>query len=233
MTPYETYQHVLAAVALTAIAALIATLAAIKIGPYLAAAWDVLGRKRARHAVLLAALIATLYGGAKHVVGKITYPRTDPEIWYLMDNGSYVTNDAVHVAFNRNLIVPASAWFYLYGLEISYTNESDWAEYSFCAYSNTFTQISQPFDFDYPAATNFNWIAFTDWTPPPVTHTNGVAYVAWQIGRGRSIYELVPYRTGVYTNGVRVAPSPAVTNGPPIGFTLQLNPNTQNEETDE
>ena len=171
-----------------------------------------------------------LYGGSKC---KITYPRPDPETWYLMDNGSYVTNDAVHVAFTRNLIVPASASFYIYGLELSYTNESDWAEFSFCQFSNSFANVSVPFDMAYPAATNFNWIAFTDWTPPPVTHTNGVAYVVWQIGRGRGMNDLVPYRTGIYTNGVRVAPSAAITNGPAATLQLQLvsPPQTPEEET--
>lgn len=155
------------------------------------------------------------YGGGK-ITTSITYPRTDPEVWYLANNGSYVTNDAVHVAFTRNLVVPQTAWFYLYALDQAYTNQADWAEHSFCAYSNTFANMSVPFDFAYPAASNFNWMAFTDWTPPPVTHTNGVAFVAWQIGSGKSINEIVPYRTGVYTNAFRIAPSPAITNGIPL-----------------
>lgn len=230
MMTYEIYQGVVMAVAIAGAAGLALLLVGAALWPFLSQAWDMMGQKRIRRVFLLGVAMATLYGGAKHVVGKITYPRTDPEVWYLLDNGSYVTNDAVHVAFSRNLIVPASASFYLYGLELSYTNQADWAEHSFCAYSNTFARISQPFDLPHPAATNLNWIAFTDWTPPPVTHTNGVAYVAWQIGFDKSMNELVPYRTGVYTNGVRVAPSPAITNGPPVSFTLQLTPNTQDDE---
>ena len=158
-------------------------------------------------------VICLIYTGATKNEARINYPRTDPEVWYLMDNGSYVTNDAVHVAFTRNLIVPNTASFYIYGLELSYTNESDWAEHSFLAYEDTFGNMTVPFDMPFEAATNYNWMAFTDWTPPPVTHTNGVAYVAWQIGAGKSINDLVPYRTGIYTNSVRVAPSPAITNG--------------------
>ena len=166
-----------------------------------------------RIAFAVAVALATHYGGSK---GWIHYPQTDPEVWYLHDSGSYVTNNAVHLSFTRNLIVPATAMFYLYGLELSYTNQSDWADHSFCAYSNRFESMSVPFDFAYDAATNFNWIGFTDWTPPPVTHTNGVAFVAWQIGSGKSINEIVPYRTGVYTNAFRIAPSPAITNGIPL-----------------
>ena len=231
MNWYAIYQGVLQNVSVAGLVA-IATVAGVGIvAAYLSPVVKWMRRHRLDAALVAPFVVGlVLYGGAKHVVGKITYPRTDPEVWYLLDNGSYVTNDAVHVAFSRNLIVPASASFYLYGLELSYTNQADWAEHSFCAYSNTFAQISQPFDLPHPAATNFNWIAFTDWTPPPVTHTNGVAYVAWQIGVDKSMNELVPYRTGVYTNGVRVAPSPAITNGPPVGFTLQLTPNTQDDE---
>ena len=159
----------------------------------------------------------TTYAGAKHFMARITYPRTDPETWYLMDNGSYVTNNAVHVAFTRNLIVPDSAMFYLYGLESSYTNESDWTDHSFCAYSNSFAAITVPFDFAYTAASNFNWLAFTDWTPAPQTHTNGVAYVAWQIGADKPTNNVALIRTGVYVNALRLAPNPAITNGvPPV-----------------
>lgn len=163
---------------------------------------------------LVGVVLATLYGGSK---GRITFPRTDPETWYLMDSGSYVTNDAVHVAFTRNVIVPATATFELWGLELSYTNESDWAEHSFLAYSSAFAAMAVPFDFAYPAATNYNWIAFTGWTPPPVVHTNGVAFVAWQIGAAKPTNDLAMVRTGVYQGARKLAPNPAITNGIPLG----------------
>ena len=162
-------------------------------------------------------VLATLYGGSKNFHGRITYPRTDPEVWYLQDNGSYVTNDAVHVAFARNLIVPDSAMFYLYGLESTYTNETDWTDNSFCAYSNSFSNITVPFDFAYAAASNFNWLAFTDWAPSPQTHTNGVAYVTWLIGANKPTNDVALIRTGVYIDARRVAPDPAITNGVPLG----------------
>ena len=165
---------------------------------------------------LIGAVLATHFGGSKGFYGRVNYPRTDPEVWYVMDNGSYVTNDAVHVAIVRNLVVPSSANFFLYGLESAYTNDNAWAEHAFCAYSNTFDRMTVPFDFAFPAASNYNWIGFTDWVPPPVTHTNGVAYVGWQIGAGKAINELAPYKTGIYADGAKLAPSPAITNGPAI-----------------
>ena len=160
-------------------------------------------------------VLATLYGGSKGFYGNITYPRTDPEAWYLQDNGSYVTNDAVHVSFTRNLIVPSSAMFFLYGLESCYTNQSDWEVHSFCAYSNRFESMALPLDVPYQNATNFNWVGFTDWTPPPTVHTNGVAFVVWQIGSNKPTNDIAMVRTGVYLNALRLAPNPAITNGPP------------------
>ena len=175
-------------------------------------------------------VVGIIFYGSTKITTTITYPRTDPEVWYLQNNGSYVTNDAVHIAFTRNLIVPQTANFFIYGLDCSYTNQSDWADYSFMAYSNTFQNMSVPFDFVYQYASNFNWIAFTDWTPPPVTHTNGVAYVAWQIGTNKSINDIVPYRTGIYTNSVRLSPSHAITNGPNTTINLLSTPQQETQE---
>ncbi len=160
-------------------------------------------------------VLATLYGGSKGFVGRVTYPRTDPETWYLLDNGSYVTNDAVHVAFVKNLIVPNSANIFVEGLDHSYTNQGDWAEHSVLAYSNTLGNVSASFDVPWPAATNFNWIVYTDWAPGPTTHTNGVAYAMWQRSIDGSTNELATVKTGIYIDAMRVSPSPAITNGIP------------------
>lgn len=230
MTPYDTYQHVLEAVSVAALVAFLAALVTVKMWPYITAAWDKLGKERARKAFVFLATMATLTGGAKFISGKVTFPRTDPEMWYILDNGSYVTNDCVQLKFTRNLVVPASARFWLYALDRSYTNEADWAEHSFAVYSNQFANISATaaadFSVQYPNATNFNWIGFTDWTPGPVVHTNGVALVNW-----RSIHDttnaVAPYRTPIYFNWRRAAPSPAITNGPPTTATRA----TTTEET--
>jgi len=230
---YETYQLALTYVALCGVIGCGVVLFAISIWPFVSAAWDRMGAKRIRVLFLLSAIGFTFFGGAKHIIGTISYPRTDPEVWYLMDSGSYVTNDYVHVGFNRNLIVPATANFFVDGLSLEFTNQSDWATHSFNAYSNTFDNMSVPFDMAYPAATNYNWIAYTDWTPPPVVHTNGVAYVVWQIGVGKATNDLAMTRTGVYTNIlsnlIKVAPNPAITNGPSNVILMNLNQETNND----
>ena len=225
MTNFETYQTAVMVVAIAGAATLSLVLLAAAIWPYLAAAWDALGRKNARKAMLVMAALATLYGGAKHIVGRVTFPRTDPEVWYLLDSGSYTTNDAVHVSFNRNLILPSTANIYIEGLELSYTNENDWAEHSFLAYSNTMGNVTSPFDLPFANATNYNWIVYTDWTPPPTTHTNGVAYATWQRSIDGSTNVISTVKTGIYVDSLRVAPNPALTNSPPTsGATLLSTP---------
>ena len=164
-------------------------------------------------------VLAVLYGGAKNE-GRISYPRTDPETWYLLDNGSEVRPDELHIAFTRNPIVPASANFFVEGLDVAYTNQSDWAEYSFLAYSNTLGNIVSPFDFAYPAATGCNWIVYTDWTPPPTTHTNGVAYASWQRPIDGATNRLATVKTGIYIGPVRISPPPAMTNGIAVSIGL-------------
>lgn len=229
MNVYEIYQGVLTHVCLACFLAASIALLACALARFLSpiVAWM---RTHKVDALIVLPFVVCLvfYGGSKGT-GSINYPRTDPEVWYLMNNGSYVTNDAVHVAFSRNLIVPATAMFYLFGLELSYTNESDWAEHSFCAYSNSFAAITVPFDVAYPAATNFNWIGFTDWTPAPSTHTNGVAYVAWQIGVGKPTNDVALVRTGVYVDALRLAPNPAITNGIPLEAGLRSIMEVQDE----
>ena len=230
MMNYAIYQNVVMAIALCGFSALTLVLVAAAVWPYLAAAWDALGKMRARKAMLVMATLATLYGGAKHIIGKITFPRTDPETWYLIDNGSYVTNDAVHLAFTRNLILPNSANIFLEGLELSYTNESDWAEHSILAYSNTLGNVASPFDVPFPAASNYNWIAYTDWTPPPTTHTNGVAYAAWQRPISGATNILATVKTGIYIGPLRLSPPAAMTNGVPTTATLLSTPQQETTE---
>jgi len=210
----EIFREALMSTSLAGVIVLGAASFALFAWPLLREAWERLGGWSEKTAVVLSCSLACLFGGSKS--GTISYPRTDPDVWYLQDNGSAVSNDFVRIGFTRNIIVPDTASFFIDGLELKYTNQSDWATHSFNAYSNTFDRMSVPFDLQFATATNFNWIAYTDWTPQPVVHTNGVAFVVWQIGVGKQTNDLAMTRTGVYSNGVKVAPNPAITNGPPV-----------------
>lgn len=228
MDIYVLYQRVLCAACLAGFGALALALAARAIGPHLAEAWDAIGRKRLRAVFLVGAAMACLYGGSKSFTGTVTFPRTDPETWYLMDLGSYVTNGAVVVKFAKNIVVPSSAMIFVDGCDHSLTNADRWLTHGFTAYSNTIAQAGTEFEVPYPAATNFDWLVYTNWTPPPVVHTNGVAFVAWQIGVGKATNDLAMTRTGVYLLGERLAPSPAITNSP--AFPITINLGEQNDE---
>lgn len=164
-------------------------------------------------------VLATIYAGGK---AKVIFPRIDPEVWYFMDSGSVVSNNVVSVRFVRNPILPGSANIFMDGMEMCYTNADDWAEHSFPAYSNRLDQlITNGFDLPWPDATNYNWAVYTDWTPSPQVHTNGVAFVAWSIGPATN--NIVTYRTGIYTNQTRLAPNPWITNAPSEEVSISAN----------
>lgn len=170
------------------------------------------------------------YGITKHFRSTVNFPRTEADVWYLMDNGSYVTNDAVHIAYSRNLIVPVTANLFIEALELRYTNETDWAEHSLTIYSNTIARAGTVFDLPFAAATNYCYAVYTDWTPPPIVHTNGVAYVTWQNGAGKPAGDLAMTRTGVYRDAMRLAPSPAITNSPSLTLTINLEGDNDDEQ---
>ena len=166
------------------------------------------------------AALAVLWAGGK---AKVIFPRVDPEVWYLMDGGSAVSNDVVSVRFVRNPILPVSANIFMDGMDVAYTNEEDWATHSFPAYSNRIDALEiNGFDFPFQNATNYNWSVYTDWTPSPIIHTNGVAFVMWM--QGNATNRLTMYRTSVYTNAVRLAPNPWITNSPPMPAILLSTP---------
>ncbi len=165
--------------------------------------------------LVIAVFVAVMvhHGSTKGFYGGIRYPKTDPEVWYLMDNGSYVTNDFVHVSYTRNPVVPNSARIYVDALASNYSNQTDWAEHAITVTNGTIATLGVAFDLPFPAASNYNWIVYTDWTPGPSVHTNGIAYVVWQVGADKDVKDIAMIRTGVYTNAVMLAPNPMMTNG--------------------
>lgn len=185
-------------------------------------------------ALLVAPFVVCLVyvGATKH--GSVSFPYTDPERRYLYDAGSYVTNDYAHVAF-RTLLVPTTATIYAYSRPGGSTNDADWVQRMadpLAALSVADGVYSRDIYFE-GAETNDVQV-FTDWTPGPAAHTNGIAEIQWRKGfLDPASAAAIPWRTGIYVEGKRVAPDPAMTNGLPASSSLQLTPNTQNEENDE
>ncbi len=128
------------------------------------------------------ALIAH-YGSTKGT-GTVAYPRTNADVQYFTDKGSYVTNDYVHIDFDT-VVVPASANFFGACRELSKSNDTDWVEF----YTNTVGGVNPPADIPFANATNFNFLFYTDWTPAPSVHTNGVLYVNWGVEQPPLIIE--------------------------------------------
>jgi len=213
------------AYALSAAAVAMAALcAAAPIVRLLARAWD-RASGVARGVFLVASAGACLYGGAKHIVGHVTYPYTDPEVRYLVDAGSYVTNDYVHVAFTKSLLVPNSADFLGYVRPAGSTNDAEWAQ----MLETTFAAFSSPSNVPYIGAISNDFQFFTTWTPGPQAHTNGVAMIVWQQPFVGSTNRIATIRTGIYLNGTRLAPNPLITNSPPIIIQATLNGDSTDE----
>ena len=103
---------------------------------------------------------AVLYGGSKPTI-----------IFddYIVNNGSYVTNDYVHVPFTVALAnipstTPVGVWY----RDLALSNETDWVEYL-----PRWTVAEYPRDLPLANATNYDWCVWLDFTTEPV-HTNGV-----------------------------------------------------------
>lgn len=156
---------------------------------------------------LLAPFVAAMviHGSTKPapVVGTITYLRTEADVQYLYDAGSFVSNDLVHVAFTF-AVAPGTADFQLWAWPRSSTNEEEMV----LVYSNSLAGVAQPYEFEYAGAISNRWFGFTTWTPGPSVHTNGVALVNWQLPYDPAATNIAAMtRTGVYFNGKRLAPN--------------------------
>lgn len=153
------------------------------------------------HGILAAVAIvgAVMYGGSKGT-RNVIFPRTDIEIAYLVDAGSYVTNDLVHVAFNSYLI-PSSAPIILSYWPDGSTNEEDMVT----AYSATLAEFPRPLDLPFENAVSNRWYCYTTWTPGPSIHTNGVWQSTWMTDRRERRF-LIPIRTTVEVDGETIAP---------------------------
>lgn len=122
---------------------------------------------------LLAAVLATMYGGSKSIVGRVTVD--DP---YIVDAGSFVTNDYVRVAIAKRYdIIPDDTEIMIYYRELAQTNAGDWVQYEKPSAPGYYVLSDFPTQIWMLYATNYNWLVAANYVQPPVVHTNGV----WQI----------------------------------------------------
>ena len=137
----------------------IVVLAAITIGTFLYAVRDV-PRK-------IVTFIGSWFVGLLLVVGVVWYGGSKTMTFDvgLSDNGSWVSNDTVHVAWTYTGIPSASTLYVAYR-ESGTTN--DWADLGETVVS------ALVWEGTLANATNYDYIVYTTYIPPSPVHTNGV-----------------------------------------------------------
>ena len=158
--------------------------------------WD----RAVRYALLMPFVVGMIvYGSTK---ARVTYPMTEAGRAYLVDRGSYVTNDFVHIDFERR-IVPDDAALVIERRGVASTNDTDWAEFL----RTTFAAFAVPADLPCAGATNWTWIVYADWAPEPSVHTNGILEAKWGVSardathRAERLAVGVPAQTTVWADG--------------------------------
>lgn len=132
----------------------------------------------------------------------IGFLRTDPEVVYLIDNGSYVSNNIVHLEFSTRLLPPSAELFLDY---IPKTEPADSTAYTNYL-SGSVATVPNVVEFEFENAISNRWIFYTTYTPGPNVHTNGVA-VAEFIKAAKYDNVAVPKRSTIWENGERIYPS--------------------------
>ena len=116
--------------------------------------------------IAAAVALATLWAGSKP-------GRVSVDDYYIRDAGSYLTNDVVHIAVAKSvLLLPDSTEILVYARPYDSTNVADWVRLE-----PYLTFADHPHDYALFQATNYNVLVAARYEPAPTVHTNGV----WQI----------------------------------------------------
>ena len=171
--------HALKSIILWACAAALVLIASVVILAGMGKAAET-AKRRLRGAsvgVLLLAAACTIFAR------KGTVTVSDP---YIVNSGSYLTNDVAHVAIaKRTPILPDDTEILVYARQVDSTNAADWVRLS-----PHLTFADHPYDYALPNATNHDVMVAASYTPAPTVHTNGV----WQMkgftipGTGKSAF---------------------------------------------
>lgn len=159
--------------------------------------------------LMVAAVVLTLWGGVKpqSSLGRLIFYQTDPEIKWLTDNGSYVSNDVVHIEFEPHAQLPSTAILQMWNCPTNQTGEfSFWAQYGA---DMTLAECPRVFDIAFPDAMAYAWMMMTTYVRPSQVVTNGVMHINYirpqkaEIAITNAVLA-VPIHTAVITNGVRL-----------------------------
>ena len=108
------------------------------------------------------AVWAIAYGGSK---GRISFNGER----YIRNDGSYYTNDAVHIAIAKvSSLLPDDTDILVYARPMASSNAVDWVRLA-----PFLTFADHPYNYALPNATNYNILVASSYVPVTV-HTNGV-----------------------------------------------------------
>lgn len=92
---------------------------------------------------------------------------------YIVDAGSYLTNDVAHVALAKRYdLLPDDTSILVYARQVGSTNAADWVRLD-----PRLTFAQHPHDYALPNATNHDVMVAAEFVPAPTVLTNGV----WRI----------------------------------------------------
>ena len=102
---------------------------------------------------------------------------------YIMNTGSYLTNDVCHVELQRtSTIVPLDSNVLVYARQIGLTNSTDWVQLS--PVRTIEAHMSPGCDYALENATNYNVNVTVDYVPPSPVITNKLLKVQALISKG-------------------------------------------------
>lgn len=131
----------------------------------------------------------------------ITFLQVDPEIVYLVDLGSYVSNNVVHLEYSPRLLPPSAPLFLDYIPKTEPLESQNYTTYL----SGTVESVPQIIEFTFEGAISNHWVFYTTYTPGPNVHTNGVA-VAEFLKATKYDNVAVPKRSTIWENDKRIWP---------------------------
>ena len=139
----------------------------------------------------------------KNINDKVQFWSASSDTVYLIDCGSYVSNNLVHIEFETRLLPDSAMIFLDYIPKDAEPNASNYSTFK----AMTAAEWPRKVDFNYEGATSNKWVMYTPHTPGPVVHTNGVA-VAEFIKAQKYDNVAVPKRSTIWEDGKMLWPLP-------------------------
>lgn len=135
-----------------------------------------LGGQRALKCVMsIMAVVFMLYAGTKVRVGTITFDKH-----YIVDSGSYLTNDVLHLEFTKTSnLIPDDTEVLVHVRDFTDTNSTEYVQmFPVIAITNS------PYEYHLENATNFDVIVTANYIPPQPVITNNLFQTGMKVPYG-------------------------------------------------